>query len=164
VATENEPTKPELWKEAQEDAKSRYAKWPSAYAVGYALKTYKATGGRWRKKSKKNGLDEWFGEEDWVAIAPRRLVHPKTGEVFEAGDIIGPCAQSHVFKELTRDGRDPIKCRPRAEAEAMTQKQRAAAARRKLTAERQAPDRQAPVYVKNGEDLYPLYGIVVVED
>lgn len=49
-AGENEPTDPDLWEESKDIAKSRYKKWPSAYAVGHALKIYKDEGGGWRKK------------------------------------------------------------------------------------------------------------------
>jgi hypothetical protein len=49
VAGDNEPTKPKLWEEAKAKAKARYTKWPSAYAVGHALKLYKEDGGGWRK-------------------------------------------------------------------------------------------------------------------
>jgi superoxide dismutase len=50
LAGDNEPTNPDLWEEAKDDAKDRYTKWPSAYAVGHALKIYKDEGGGWRKK------------------------------------------------------------------------------------------------------------------
>ncbi len=51
LAGENEPTNPKLWEKAKNKAKSRYDKWPSAYAVGHALKIYKEEGGGWRKKA-----------------------------------------------------------------------------------------------------------------
>lgn len=51
VAGDNEPTNPKLWEESKTKAKSRYTKWPSAYAVGHALKLYKEDGGGWRKTS-----------------------------------------------------------------------------------------------------------------
>jgi hypothetical protein len=51
LAGENEPTDPKLWEKAKAKAKSRYDKWPSAYAVGHALKIYKEDGGGWRKTS-----------------------------------------------------------------------------------------------------------------
>lgn len=51
VAGDNEPTKPDLWEKAKDDAKDKYTKWPSAYAVGHALAIYKEQGGKWRKKS-----------------------------------------------------------------------------------------------------------------
>lgn len=94
LADDNEPTNETLWEEAKETAKERYKIWPSAYAVGHALKVYKDEGGGWRKKkeargkAKKDvghgGLDEWFsghgegknkneGEAtwgDWVSISP----------------------------------------------------------------------------------------------
>jgi Fe-Mn family superoxide dismutase len=49
-ASDNEPTNPDLWEESKDAAKDRYTKWPSAYAVGHALKLYKEEGGGWRKK------------------------------------------------------------------------------------------------------------------
>ena len=49
-AGDNEPTDPDLWEESKDEAKDRYTKWPSAYAVGHALKVYKDEGGGWRKK------------------------------------------------------------------------------------------------------------------
>lgn len=52
MAGENEPTNPKLWEKAKNQAKSRYDKWPSAYAVGHALKLYKEEGGGWRKTSR----------------------------------------------------------------------------------------------------------------
>ena len=42
------PTKPDLWNEAKAWAKRKYDVWPSAYAVGAALKRYKEKGGGWR--------------------------------------------------------------------------------------------------------------------
>ncbi len=53
AADDNEPTNPKLWEKCKAKAKSRYTKWPSAYAVGHALKLYKDEGGKWKKKSKK---------------------------------------------------------------------------------------------------------------
>ena len=49
VASENQPTDPKLWEKAKAKAKSRYKIWPSAYAVGHALKVYKDEGGGWKK-------------------------------------------------------------------------------------------------------------------
>jgi len=46
---DNEPTNPKLWEKCQDVAKSRYTKWPSAYAVGHALALYKDEGGGWEK-------------------------------------------------------------------------------------------------------------------
>lgn len=42
------PTKPQLWENAKAWAKRKYDVWPSAYAVGAALKRYKEKGGGWR--------------------------------------------------------------------------------------------------------------------
>ena len=49
VASKNKPTDPKLWEKAKAKAKERYEIWPSAYAVGHALKIYKDEGGGWKK-------------------------------------------------------------------------------------------------------------------
>jgi hypothetical protein len=54
AASENEPTNPELWSKMKAKAKRTYDKWPSAYAVGWAVKQYNKAGGGWRKKKKKD--------------------------------------------------------------------------------------------------------------
>lgn len=46
---DNEPTNPKLWEKCKAKARERYTKWPSAYAVGHALKLYKDEGGGWKK-------------------------------------------------------------------------------------------------------------------
>lgn len=53
--SENEPTNEDLWEKSKATAKDRYGKWPSAYAVGHALKIYKEKGGGWRKKKASYG-------------------------------------------------------------------------------------------------------------
>jgi hypothetical protein len=68
VAGDNEPTKPDLWEEAKGEAKDRYTKWPSAYAVGHALALYKERGGGWRKKSASLS-------DRWDAVIPREWPH-----------------------------------------------------------------------------------------
>ena len=45
----NKPTKPALWKKAIGMAKSKFDKYPSAYANLWASKKYKEMGGGWRK-------------------------------------------------------------------------------------------------------------------
>ena len=49
---DNEPTNPKLWETCKDTAKDRYTKWPSAYAVGHALKLYKDEGGGWDKTAR----------------------------------------------------------------------------------------------------------------
>jgi len=50
---ENAPTNPELWSRAKSAARSKFDKYPSAYANAWAAKWYKGKGGGWRKKKKK---------------------------------------------------------------------------------------------------------------
>ena len=47
--SKNQPTDPELWEKSKATAKKRYEIWPSAYAIGHALKLYKDEGGGWKK-------------------------------------------------------------------------------------------------------------------
>ena len=61
---DKEPTNPKLWGKCKEKAKSRYTKWPSAYAVGHALKLYKDEGGGWR--AKKSAGEETKIDPAWV--------------------------------------------------------------------------------------------------
>ena len=50
----NIPTNPSLWSQCKASAKAKYDVWPSAYAVGFAAKKYKAAGGKWKKEKKKS--------------------------------------------------------------------------------------------------------------
>lgn len=61
---DNEPTNPKLWEKCKDTAKDRYTKWPSAYAVGHALKLYKDEGGGWR--AKKSAREETKIDPAWV--------------------------------------------------------------------------------------------------
>lgn len=130
---------------------------------GWKKKGFRSTAFRRAKgrgKSKKDvghgGLDEWFsghgkgkgdgkGEEatwgDWVAISPvKKKLENKT---VNPGDIVGPCAQSDNkdWKELTNDGKDPLKCMPRQKAYDMPKKERAEKAKEKMQAEKKDSDR-----------------------
>jgi len=165
LASENEPTNEELWKEAIAEAKKRFDKYPSAYANGWASKWYKEHGGGWRKKeargkAKKDvghgGLDEWFsghsggkGEAtwgDWVAISPvtKEL---ESGKKVKPGDILGPCGISDDpdWKDVTKGGKDPLKCMPRQKAHDMPKAERADLAKDKMKAERQEGNSKKPV-------------------
>ncbi|NDE13975.1 hypothetical protein EBZ80_03500 [bacterium] len=67
------PIDTDLYEEVKEEAKHRFAVWPSAYASGWLVRTYKARGGRYagdrrrspKKKSPATGIDRWFREQ-WV--------------------------------------------------------------------------------------------------
>lgn len=109
-----------------------FKKHPSAYSNGYAARLYRELGGTWLGPQRGRSLRTWFEEEDWVALDTR-------------GRIVGPCAQSAKRPRATRAGQDPMKCLPRARAESMTARERAAAARRKARLEREMPDTKSPV-------------------
>jgi len=107
-----------------------------------------------RGKAKKDvghgGLDEWFsghggakgeGEDatwgDWVSISPVKKTLD-SGKKVEPGDIVGPCGISDDpdWKDLTKDGKDPLKCMPREKAYDMGKKERAERAKEKQKAEK----------------------------
>ena len=176
-ASENEPTNPKLWAKVQALAKGEQASmkhngktingpnegkgftvFPSAYANGWASKTYDDLGGGWKKKARgkakkdvgHGGLDEWFsghggakgkGEGatwgDWVSISPVTKTLP-SGKKVEKGDIVGDCGISDDpdWKEITKGGKDPLKCMPRQKAYDMPKAERAEKAKAKQKAEK----------------------------
>ena len=176
-ASENEPTDPGLWAKVQALAKGEqksmthdgktieapndgagFTVFPSAYANGWASKTYGDLGGGWKKKARgkakkdvgHGGLDEWFsghggakgkGEGatwgDWVAISPVTKTLD-SGKKVEKGDIVGDCGISDDpdWKEITKGGKDPLKCMPRQKAHDMPKAERAEKAKAKQKAEK----------------------------
>jgi len=100
------------------------------------------------KNTGMGGLDTWFAGHgggkpderatwgDWVAITPIKHTvkrEDKEDKVYEAGDIVGPCAVSSEkeWAEVTGNGSKPLKCMPREKAYDMTKEQRATLARKK---------------------------------
>ena len=77
-------------------------------------------------------LGEWF-KEKWVAIDTQ-------------GNIIGPCGQSKNRPKETKEGQDPLKCLPLAQARGMKPKDLKGAARRKKRLEKESPDTKRPVH------------------
>ena len=151
---------------------------PSAYANGWSSKIYKDLGGKWRKsktargEAKKDvgqgGLDEWFsghgGDEgdatwgDWVAITP--IKHKVDDKTYEPGDIVGPCGISSdaAWKEITNNGKDPLKCMPRNKAHDMPKENRAELAKEKQKAEEEGSNRgkkptNTPTFSEEADEL-----------
>ena len=124
---ENAPTNPSLWSRAKSLARSKFDKYPSAYANGWAAKWYKKHGGGWRKKKKKTNeateilealkeiimedLRNWFEEENWVRLD-------------SSGNVAGKCGTS-------KNKKNPDRCLPSAKAHSLTQAERAATAKKK---------------------------------
>jgi hypothetical protein len=145
---------------------------PSAYANGWCAKVYKELGGGWKKaaKSKRDkgsehgGLDAWFSGHgqgkskakgkapygDWIAITPvKNTVEKEDGskKTYEAGDIVGPCGISKDpdWKDITNNGKDPLKCMPRQKAHDLSKAERAELAKHKRKKEQQNPDTGKPI-------------------
>lgn len=128
------PRDPDLYADVVDEAKTRFAVWPSAYASGWVVKTYKERGGKYagEAQGEDTGLTKWFGEE-WVDLS-----RPTADGGYE------PCG-----RKSSDDPADYPKCRPLAEAMQMTPEQVADAVRRKRRAESQVEPEQgrAPVRV-----------------
>lgn len=104
------------------------------------------------KGSDHGGLDSWFqgsdpGEKDapygdWVAITPvEKTIEREDGtkKVYKPGDIVGPCGISSEpeWKDITNNGKDPLKCMPRPKAHDMPKDERADLAKNKMKKEKE---------------------------
>ena len=89
----------------------------SAYLMGRAVQVCKGGIGK-KKKVKESSVDEslhsWFTKEDWVRIDTE-------------GNIAGKCG-------TMKKGQPTTRCLPRAKAESLSKKERAATSRKKVAA------------------------------
>jgi len=122
------PLDRDLYDSVVAEAKRKFDVWPSAYASGWVVKTYKARGGRYAGGDKKTrtGLTKWFGES-WVDLS--RPIHD------EDGQLVGyePCG-----RKASDDPAAYPKCRPLAEALRMSPSEVKDAIKRKRAAEAKA--------------------------
>jgi hypothetical protein len=143
------PLDKDLYADVVAEAKSRFDVWPSAYASGWVVKTYKARGGRYAGGGAR-GLTKWFGEE-WVDLS--RPIH-------EDGELVGyePCG-----RKASDDPAAYPKCRPLAEALRMSPSEVKDAIKRKRAAEAKAGGRggrgarapvRVPTYRKNPDAVF----------
>ena len=121
------PLDQDLYDSVVAEAKRKFDVWPSAYASGWVVKTYKARGGRYAGGDKKTrtGLTKWFGES-WVDLSR---------PIREDGEVVGykPCG-----RKKSGDPADYPKCRPKREAMRMTPAEVRDAIKRKRAAEAKA--------------------------
>jgi hypothetical protein len=127
---------------------------PSAYSNGFAAKLYKDLGGSWKKEAKSKrdkgsdhgGLDAWFDKDtpwgNWIAITPvKKTVTLENGKkkTYLPGDIVGPCgiSNSKEWKDVTQDGKQPLKCMARPQAEKYTREERALLSKNKRKKEKE---------------------------
>jgi hypothetical protein len=126
------PLDKDLYADVVAEAKSRFDVWPSAYASGWVVKTYKARGGRYAGGDKKtrSGLTKWFGES-WVDLS--RPIHDEDGE------LVGyePCGRK-TAQDASNDPAAYPKCRPLKEAMRMSPSEVKDAIKRKRAAEAKA--------------------------
>jgi hypothetical protein len=106
------PQQPKLYQQVVNEAKRKFKVWPSAYASGWVVRTYKNRGGTYsgnRDTDKKNndlkrpvgsgGIDRWFREK-WIDVC----VYLKEGKKV-------PCGREHGTSASHKNGSYPY-CRP----------------------------------------------------
>lgn len=93
----NVPTNKKLYEKVKKEAKRKFKVWPSAYASGWLVRTYKQRGGKYKKTSpkrksrrrrsvkmryskkktsrRKTGLGRWFSEE-WIDVCQLPKIVP----------------------------------------------------------------------------------------
>lgn len=71
------PLNRSLYNKVKIEAKSKFKKWPSAYASGWLVKEYKRRGGGYSgmKKTKSRGLGRWYTEE-WINVCKLPKIVP----------------------------------------------------------------------------------------
>lgn len=69
----NQPIDKKLYRKVVREAKQKFMVWPSAYASGWVVKTYKARGGKYKtiesqkKTADTRPLDRWY-KQNWVNV------------------------------------------------------------------------------------------------
>lgn len=123
---ENTPTNPELWSRAKAAARSKFDKYPSAYANAWAAKWYKGKGGGWRKKKKKASEYIEINEElkEIIMEDLRKWFKQKWKRVTSSGKVAGECGSS-------KDTSNPDRCLPASKAHSLSREERAATAKKK---------------------------------
>jgi hypothetical protein len=134
---ENTPTNPALWSRAKAAARSKFDKYPSAYANLFASKWYKKHGGSWTKKKKKTNesTDFEMALKKIIMEVIMEKAHKAKGElgqwldqnwvrVGSSGKVAGECGSS-------KDTSNPDRCLPAAKAYSLSEKERAATAKKK---------------------------------
>lgn len=59
-----------LYAKVRAEAKRKYARYPSVYASGWIVRTYKERGGRYAPSQRKSkGISRWMREE-WIQVVP----------------------------------------------------------------------------------------------
>ena len=122
---ENSPTNPALWSRAKAAARSKFDKYPSAYANAWASKWYKSKGGGWRKKKKANeSIELNEALKDIIMEDLRDWFKQKWKRVTSSGKVAGECGTS-------KNKSNPDRCLPAAKAYSLSKKERAATAKKK---------------------------------
>jgi hypothetical protein len=127
-----EPTDPALYSRIQRSVRESVKRWPSAYASGLVVQRYKAAGGEYEGRTRREGgLAKWFAEK-WVDVCDPSLP---------------PCGRATSGMSEREYRKKYPKCRPLAVAKKMSAPERAAACARKRRAVSKAGPRV--VWVRN---------------
>lgn len=87
MKSKNIPLNQKLYKQVVKEAKEKFLVWPSAYASGWVVHTYKKRGGTYESsvaKKDSNPLQRWY-QENWVNVCD----YVKTG-------TLRPCGRSRA--------------------------------------------------------------------
>ena len=106
------PTDPRLYQQVKNEAKARFAVWPSAYASGWLVREYKKRGGRFqegnhasRTSSSSRPLERWY-EEKWVNVCvPSR---PPCGRSKSTGNAKGDSSYPYCRPSVRVSPQTPI--------------------------------------------------------
>lgn len=100
----NVPTDKKLYRRVVQEAKDRFLVWPSAYASGWVVRTYKHRGGTYqgdKKKEEERPLERWFREE-WVDVC----WYLQTGKARPCGRETAAWKDYPYCRPLKRKGKD----------------------------------------------------------
>jgi len=65
------PVDKKLYEKVKREAQMKFARYPSAYASGWIVRTYKSRGGRYDRRmsrsGQKHGLKRWYSEK-WIDV------------------------------------------------------------------------------------------------
>ena len=97
------PKQPKLYQQVLNEAKEKFKVWPSAYASGWVVRTYKNRGGEYKDNSSKTskninlsqqgGINRWFREK-WIDVC----VYLKEGKKVPCGREEGSSAKIPNYK------------------------------------------------------------------
>lgn len=72
----NSPINKKLYEKVKREAQEKFARYPSAYASGWIVKTYKSRGGKYKgSPSPSSNLTRWYSEK-WIDVCQLPKIVP----------------------------------------------------------------------------------------